>query len=176
MEDAGGEGKANLVSITEEQESSVDPNRTGSVRQSREIKDRSKITNFSLGKKPRDKDGKVAKNGYVTGEKDSKKSSAQTGGTKENVKGSRSMINNDQADTGDGAMNGTGIKKKISADNGLASNNEMSVISLTDSESQRHSVITGDGTIDGVELETSVSLRSHNEPDSIGSSVQVSSV
>ena len=177
-DDAAGEGKANLVSITEEQENTTDPHRAGSVRQSRELKDRSKITNFSLGKKPREKDGKSSKNGYVSGDKENKKTANQSV-TKENVKGSRSVLNNDQTDVNEGAINGTGIKKKITTENSLTTTNDGSSINLMDVEQQqqqRHSVLTGDAIIDNVEVETSGNLRLHNEPETLGSSVQVSSV
>ncbi|XP_057321122.1 hyccin isoform X2 [Microplitis mediator] len=62
-----GTDKANLVSISEEQDS-TEPSRVGSLRQGKDTKGSSKITNFSLTKKPREKDGK-SKNGYVEKEK-----------------------------------------------------------------------------------------------------------
>ncbi|XP_043274324.1 hyccin [Venturia canescens] len=177
-DEAAGEGKPNLVSITEEQEGAQDPSRGGSIRQSREIKDRAKMANFVLGKKPRDKDGKSSKNGYVSGEKEGKKSNAQTG-TKDNVKASRSMLNNDQTDgTNEMTLNGTGMKKKLNDSMVNSSTSETSVMNHGDVEQQtRHGILSStDGMIDNVELESSVSLRSHNESDSLGSSVQVSSV
>lgn len=177
-DEAAGEGKPNLVSITEEQESGQDPSRGGSIRQSREIKDRAKMSNFVLGKKPRDKDGKSSKNGYVSGEKEGKKSNSQAG-TKDNVKGSRSMLNNDQTDGSNEVMlNGTGMKKKMNDSMINSTASESSGINNGDVEQQtRHGILSSaDGMIDNVELETSASLRSHNESDSLGSSVQVSSV
>lgn len=62
-----GTDKANLVSISEEQDT-TEPSRVGSLRQGKDTKGSSKITNFSLTKKPREKDGKP-KNGYVEKEK-----------------------------------------------------------------------------------------------------------
>ncbi|XP_044597645.1 uncharacterized protein LOC123274192, partial [Cotesia glomerata] len=62
-----GTADKNLVSISEEQDS-TEPSRIGSLRQGKDKS--SKITNFSLTKKPREKDSR-AKNGMVEKEKKS---------------------------------------------------------------------------------------------------------
>lgn len=62
-----GTADKNLVSISEEQDS-TEPTRIGSLRQGKDKS--SKITNFSLTKKPREKDSR-AKNGMVEKEKKS---------------------------------------------------------------------------------------------------------
>nr|XP_012227806.1 PREDICTED: hyccin isoform X5 [Linepithema humile] len=81
-----GEGKSNLVSITEEQET-TEPSRIGSIRQSKDQKTASKITNFPvLGKKPKEKEGKIAKNVHVTSFEKEKKLGSQTT-SKESIKG-----------------------------------------------------------------------------------------
>lgn len=164
-----GEGKSNLVSITEEQET-TEPSRVGSMRQSKDQKTASKITNFPvLGKKPKEKESKMTKNAHVASEKEKKLSSQAT--SRENVKGSLSMLNNDQTDV-DGNINGCAIRKK----NSSVENNTMIIdpnVTLIDSE--RLASLGGDVN-DGGNIENSMNLRAHNETESMGSSIQVSSV
>ncbi|XP_034951325.1 hyccin isoform X2 [Chelonus insularis] len=91
-----GEPKANLVSISEEQDPN-EPNRAGSMRQSKDgSKSGSKITNFSLSKKPREKDIKVSKNGYVTTIDKEKKLIGQS--SKDNVKDGERHLSTDSTD------------------------------------------------------------------------------
>lgn len=166
-EDSGGEGKSNLVSITEEE--SIEPNRIGSMRQSKDQKTVSKITNFPvLGKKPREKDGKIAKNTHISiPEKEKKLGSQAT--SKESIKGSSSMLNNESTEI-DGNINGCSIRKK----NNSIENNSATVdsnISLIDGER-----LALGGEIDNSNMETPITLRTHNETESLTSSIQVSSV
>ncbi|XP_015115020.1 hyccin [Diachasma alloeum] len=149
-EEGSGDAKANLVSITEEGEGG-DPSRAGSIRQSTG-KSASKISNFGLSKKPKDKDGKSAKNGYVQGTEKEKKSSGQM--SKESVRGSRPMLNSDEVDA-----NGAAGKKKNDGDNS------------TIVEHEKH--LSADVS-ESVELEPAIGHR--HESDNIPSSVQVSSV
>ncbi|KAK9302044.1 hypothetical protein QLX08_005785 [Tetragonisca angustula] len=165
-EDSGGEGKSNLVSITEEE--SIEPSRVGSMRQSKDQKTASKITNFPvLGKKPREKDGKVAKTYISMPEKEKKLGSQAT--SKESIKGSSSMLNSDSTEI-DGNINGCSIRKK----NNSVENNSATVdgnISLIDGER-----LALGGEIDNSNMETPITLRTHNETESLTSSIQVSSV
>lgn len=164
-----GEGKSNLVSITEEQES-TEPSRVGSVRQSKDQKTASKITNFPvLGKKPKEKEGKITKNVHVTSSEKEKKLGSQMT-SKENIKGSLSMLNNDQQVEMDGNVNGCAIRKK----NNSIENNAIIIdsnVALIDSE---RLPLSSDVT-DGNNMENSINLR-HNETESMASSIQVSSV
>ncbi|XP_076225489.1 PI4KA lipid kinase complex subunit hyccin isoform X4 [Nomia melanderi] len=133
-EDSSGEGKSNLVSITEED--TTEPNRVGSMRQSKDQKTASKITNFPvLGKKPREKDSKVAKNTHTAISDKEKKLGSQTT-SKESI--------------------------KVTVD---------ANISLIDGECH-----TLSGDLDNTNMETSINLRTHNEPEPLTSSIQVSSV
>lgn len=163
-----GEGKSNLVSITEEQES-TEPSRVGSARQSKDQKTASKITNFPvLGKKPKEKEGKITKNVHVTSSEKEKKLGSQTT-SKENIKGSLSMLNNDQQVEMDGNVNGCAIRKK----NNSIENNAIIIdsnVALIDSE---RLPLSSDVT-DGNNMENSINLR-HNETESMAS-IQVSSV
>ncbi|OAD62055.1 Hyccin [Eufriesea mexicana] len=165
--DSGGEGKSNLVSITEEE--LIEPNRVGSIRQSKDQKTASKITNFPvLGKKPREKEGKVTKNAHVSAlEKEKKLGSQAT--SKESIKGSSSMSNNESTEI-DNNVNGCSIKKK----NNSVENNSVTVdtnVSLIDGERLALGV-----DIDNTNIETPITLRTHNETESLTSSIQVSSV
>lgn len=167
-EDTGGEGKGNLVSITEEQEL-MEPNRAGSMRQGKDQKTSSKITNFPvLGKKPKEKEGKIAKNPHnIISEKEKKLGSQNT--SKENIKGSSSMLNSEQSEI-DINVNGCTNRKK----NSCVENNSLggeSVI-IIDGERLALSGEIGDNT----NIEIPVNLRAHNESDSLTSSIQVSSV
>ncbi|XP_076760598.1 hyccin-like [Xylocopa sonorina] len=166
-DDSGGEGKSNLVSITEEE--SQESNRVGSMRQSKDQKTASKITNFPvLGKKPREKDGKVTKNTHVSmPEKDKKLGSQAT--SKESIKGSSSMLNSDITEI-DGNVNGCSIRKK----NNSVENNSVTVdtnVPLIDGER-----IALGGDTDNTNMETPITLRTHNETEQLSSSIQVSSV
>ncbi|XP_014474842.1 PREDICTED: protein FAM126B isoform X2 [Dinoponera quadriceps] len=162
-----GECKSNLVSITEEQES-TEPNRVGSIRQSKEQKTASKITNFPvLGKKPKEKEGKVMKNAHLVSEKEKKLGSQTT--SRENIKGSLSMLNNDQTEV-DGNVNGCAIRKKNnSIENTIIIDPNIALI-----DSERLASISGDNDSDNID--NSINLRTHNEAESMGSSIQVSSV
>lgn len=155
------------MSITEEE--AIEPNRIGSMRQSKDQKTVLKITNFPvLGKKPREKDGKVTKNAHVSASEKEKKLGSQTT-SKESIKGSSSMLNSESTEI-DGNISGCLIRKK----NSNIENNSVTVdnnISLIDDE--RH-VLGGD--IDNTNMETSITLRTHNETESLTSSIQVSSV
>ncbi|XP_076225485.1 PI4KA lipid kinase complex subunit hyccin isoform X1 [Nomia melanderi] len=166
-EDSSGEGKSNLVSITEED--TTEPNRVGSMRQSKDQKTASKITNFPvLGKKPREKDSKVAKNTHTAISDKEKKLGSQTT-SKESIKGSSSMLNSESTEL-DGNVNGCSIRKK----NTSVENNSVTVdanISLIDGECH-----TLSGDLDNTNMETSINLRTHNEPEPLTSSIQVSSV
>lgn len=159
-----------MVSITEEQES-TEPNRVGSIRQSKDQKTASKITNFPvLGKKPKEKEGKMTKNVHVTSFEKEKKLGSQTT-SKENIKGSLSMLNNEQQMDMDANVNGCAIRKK----NNSIENNAIIIdsnVALIDSE---RLTLSSDVT-DGNNMENSINLRSHNETDSMASSIQVSSV
>lgn len=167
-DDATGEGKSNLVSITEEQES-IEPNRVGSMRQSKDQKTASKITNFPvLGKKPKEKEGKIMKNVHMTSEKEKKIGSQTT--SKENIKGSLSMLNNDQQVEIDGNINGCAIRKKNnSIENAIIMDSNVALI-----DSER--LAMGTDVTDGNNMENSINLRPHNETESMASSIQVSSV
>jgi len=170
IKDETGEGKSNLVSITEEQES-TEPSRVGSIRQSKDQKTASKITNFPvLGKKPREKEGKITKNVHVTSSEKEKKIGSQTT-SKENIKGSLSMLNNDQQVEMDGNVNGCAVRKKTNSieNNAIIIDSNVALI-----ESERLA-LSSDVT-DGNNMENSINLRPHNETESMASSIQVSSV
>lgn len=158
-EDSSVDAKVNLVSITEE-EASSDPTRTGSVRQNRDSnKSTSKITNFSLTKKPKDKDnnGKFNKNGYVPNDKDNnnKKSNNQVSNNKDNIKGSKVMLNVDENDS---TIPLVTIKKRNDSDtNSIVIDNE------------RH---LSNDTNDSVETDDTI----RNQDEKTVSTVQVSSV
>ena len=138
------------------------------MRQSKDQKTASKITNFPvLGKKPREKDGKVAKTYISMPEKEKKLGSQAT--SKESIKGSSSMLNSDSTEI-DGNINGCSIRKK----NNSVENNSATVdgnISLIDGER-----LALGGEIDNSNMETPITLRTHNETESLTSSIQVSSV
>ena len=142
-------------------------NRPGSLRQSKETKVGSKITNFSgLGKKPKEKEGKTQKN--VSGSEKEKKFGIQ-GTVKENTRGSRPILNSEPGDTEPG-VNGT--KKKM-----LIGENNSSVVdtntSMVDSE---RLAASGEGS-DIINLDSSVNImRTYNDPESGASSIQVSTV
>ncbi|XP_053994505.1 hyccin isoform X5 [Hylaeus anthracinus] len=147
-EDSGGEGKSNLVSITEED--AGEQNRVGSMRQSKDQKTASKITNFPvLGKKPREKDGKVTKAPHVGASEKEKKLGSQAT-SKESIKGSSSMLNSESTEI-DG--------------------NRDSNVSLIEGE---RLALSSD--IDNTNMETPINLRTHNETEPLTSSIQVSSV
>ncbi|XP_076286576.1 PI4KA lipid kinase complex subunit hyccin isoform X1 [Lasioglossum baleicum] len=166
-EDSGGEGKSNLVSISEED--TAESNRVGSMRQSKDQKTASKIASFpGLGKKPKEKDGKLAKNAHVNVIDKEKKLGSQTT-SKESIKGSSSMLNSEPTEL-DGNVNGCSIRKK----NTSVENNSVTVdanVSLIDAE--RHAL---GGDIDNINKETTINLRTHNETESLTTSIQVSSV
>ncbi|XP_017892512.1 hyccin isoform X1 [Ceratina calcarata] len=164
-DDSGGEGKSNLVSITEEE--TIEPNRIGSMRQSKDQKTASKITNFPvLGKKPRD--GKTSKNVHITlSEKEKKLGSQAT--SKESIKGSSSMLNSESTEI-DGNVNGCSARKK----NNSVENNSVAVdnnVPLMDGDR-----LALGGDIDNTNMETSINIRTHNETEQLTSSIQVSSV
>lgn len=162
-----GEGKGNLVSIMEEPES-TEPNRIGSMRQSKDQKTASKITNFPvLGKKPKEKEGKVMKNTHVSSSEKEKKIGSQAT-SKESIKGSLSMLNNEQQTEID--ANGCAIRKKNNVENNTIIIDPN--VALIDSE---RLALSSDVT-DGNNMENSINLRAHNETESMGSSIQISSV
>lgn len=164
-----GEGKGNLVSIMEEPES-AEPNRIGSMRQSKDQKTASKIANFPvLGKKPKEKEGKVAKNAHIASSEKEKKLSSQAT-SKENVKGSLSMLNSEQQAEIDANVNGCAIRKKNNVENNTIIIDPN--VALIESE---RLALSSDVT-DGSNMENSINLRAHNETESIGSSIQISSV
>ncbi|XP_029163941.1 hyccin [Nylanderia fulva] len=168
-DDTTGEGKSNLVSISEEQET-TEPNRIGSMRQSKDQKTASKITNFPvLGKKPKEKEGKVMKNAHVVLSEKEKKLSSQTT-SKENIKGSLSMLNSDQQAEVDGNINGCAIRKK----NNSVENNTI-IIDSNVALIENERLALGSDVTEG-SMENSINLRAHNETESIASSIQVSSV
>lgn len=167
-----GEGKSNLVSITEEQESTIEPSRIGSMRQSKDQKTASKITNFPvLGKKPKEKEGKVTKNIHVVLSEKEKKLGSQTT-SKENIKGSLSMLTNEQQAEVDGNINGCAIRKK---NNSIENNTIIIDSNLALIENERLASHLNSDVTDS-SMENSINLRSHNETESIASSIQVSSV
>lgn len=167
-----GEGKSNLVSITEEQESKIEPSRIGSMRQSKDQKTASKITNFPvLGKKPKEKEGKVTKNIHVVLSEKEKKLGSQTT-SKENIKGSLSMLTNEQQAEVDGNINGCAMRKK---NNSIENNTIIIDSNLALIENERLASHLSSDVTDG-SMENSINLRSHNETESIASSIQVSSV
>lgn len=160
-EESTADGKANLVSITEEDGTS-DPTRVGSIRQNRDNnKSASKITNFSLTKKPKDKDnGKFNKNGYVPNEKDNnnnkKSNNNQSSNNKDNIKGSKVMLNVDENDS---TIPLNTIKKRNDSDtNSIIIDNE------------RH--LSSDGN-DNVENDDTIK---NQEQEQTVTTVQVSSV
>ncbi|XP_066590316.1 hyccin [Prorops nasuta] len=161
-DDAGAENKVNLVSISEEQEG-VEPTRMGSVKQSKEGKTTSKLTNFPvLGKKPKEKDTKTMKNIHSTmAEKEKEKKFGSQTMLKENTKGSSSVLNSDQTEN-DGNINVCTIKKM---NNTLDNNSVADACSSLISEEIHNSSI-----------ENSISMRTHNESEQLASSIQVSSV
>lgn len=168
-DDSGGEGKGNLVSITEEQEIG-DTSRAGSMRQVKDSKSSSKIPNFpGLGKKPKDRDGKSSKNGYVTNNDKDKKIGSQIT-SKENIKGSRSMLNNDSSDV-DGSVNGSSIKKRNSS---VESNPNISDSSGAALEADRLIKVTE--VTETINSETPLTLRNLSDVEALNNSVQVSSV
>lgn len=169
-DDTIGEGKSNLVSITEEQES-TEPNRIGSMRQSKDQKTASKITNFPvLGKKPKEKEGKIMKNTHVALSEKEKKLGSQTT-SKENIKGSLSMLSNsEQQAEVDGNINGCAIRKK----NNSVENNTIIIDSNVALIENERLALNNDVTDSN--MENSINLRAHNETESMASSIQVSSV
>lgn len=169
-DDTIGEGKSNLVSITEEQES-TEPNRIGSMRQSKDQKTASKITNFPvLGKKPKEKEGKIMKNTHVALSEKEKKLGSQTT-SKENIKGSLSMLSNsEQQAEVDGNINGCAIRKK----NNSVENNTIIIDSNIALIENDRLALNNDVTDSS--MENSINLRAHNETESMASSIQVSSV
>lgn len=170
-DETSGEGKSNLVSITEEQESTEAAATRSSMRQSKDQKTASKITNFPvLGKKPKEKEGKVLKNAHVTQIEKEKKLGSQTA-SRENIKGSLSMLNNDSTEI-DGNVNGCAIRKK----NNSMENNAIIIdpnVALIDGE---RLTSLNDDINDGGNIESSINLKAHNETESMSSSIQVSSV
>ncbi|KAG5345751.1 HYCCI protein, partial [Acromyrmex heyeri] len=169
-DDTIGEGKGNLVSIMEESES-TEPNRIGSMRQSKDQKTASKITNFPvLGKKPKEKEGKVTKNAHIASEKEKKLSSQAT--SKESIKGSLSMLNSEQQAEIDANVNGCAIRKKNNVENNAIIIDPN--VALIDGE--RLALSRETDVTDGNNMENSINLRAHNETESIGSSIQISSV
>ncbi|XP_012055472.1 PREDICTED: hyccin [Atta cephalotes] len=169
-DDTTGEGKGNLVSIMEESES-TEPNRIGSMRQSKDQKTASKITNFPvLGKKPKEKEGKVTKNAHIASEKEKKLSSQAT--SKESIKGSLSMLNSEQQAEIDANVNGCAIRKKNNIENNAIIIDPN--VALIDGE--RLALSRETDITDGNNMENSINLRTHNETESIGSSIQISSV
>ncbi|KAF7385716.1 hypothetical protein HZH66_011558 [Vespula vulgaris] len=164
-EDSSGEGKGNLVSITEEQES-MEPNRAGSMRQTKDQKASSKMTNFPvLGKKPKERDGKVTKNPHNTiSDKEKRLGSQNT--SKENIKGSSSMLNSEQSEV-DININGCMNRKK----NNSVENNSFGTESVTLMDGERLG-LSGDTGDNNINIETSINLRAHNESESLTSSIQ----
>lgn len=169
-DDTIGEGKSNLVSITEEQES-TEPNRIGSMRQSKDQKTASKITNFPvLGKKPKEKEGKIMKNAHIGLSEKEKKLGSQTT-SKENIKGSLSMLSNsEQQAEVDGNINGCAIRKK----NNSVENNTIIIDSNVALIENERLALNSDVTDSS--MENSINLRAHNETESMASSIQISSV
>lgn len=158
-----------MVSITEEQES-MEPNRTGSMRQTKDQKASSKMTNFPvLGKKPKERDGKTAKNPHnAISDKEKRLGSQNT--SKENIKGSSSMLNSEQSEV-DININGCMNRKK----NNSVENNSFGTESVTLMDGERLG-LSGDTGDNNVNIEASINLRAHNESESLTSSIQVSSV
>lgn len=160
-----GEGKSNLVSIMEESEA-TEPNRIGSMRQSKDQKTASKITNFPvLGKKPKEKEGKLTKN--ASSEKEKKLGSQAS---KESIKGSLSMLNSEQQAEIDANVNGCTVRKKNNVENNTIIIDPN--VALIDAE---RLALSSDVT-DGSNMENSINLRAHNETESMASSIQISSV
>lgn len=154
-DDITGEGKSNLVSIMEEPES-TEPNRIGSMRQSKDQKTASKIASFPvLGKKPKEKEGKIAKNVHVTSSEKEKKLGSQT--SKESIKGSLSILNSEQQAENDGNVNGCAIRKKNNVENNTIIIDPN--VALIDSE---RLALSSDVT-DGSNMDNSINLRAHNE-------------
>lgn len=151
-----------------EEPESTEPNRIGSMRQSKDQKTASKITNFPvLGKKPKEKEGKVAKNAHVASSEKEKKLGSQA--SKESIKGSLSMLNNEQQAEIDANVNGCAIRKKNIVENAIIIDPN---VALIDGE---RLALSSDVT-DGSNMENSINLRAHNETESMGSSIQISSV
>lgn len=148
-----GDGKSNLVAITEEQES-TETNRVGSMRQSKDQKTTSKITNFAgLGKKLKEKE---------------KKASAQTM-SKENIKATSSISNSDQAEI-DANVNGCAIRKK---NNTIENNTTIVDPNVTLIETER--LASNNEITEGNSIET-ITLRTLNETEPTDSPIQISSV
>lgn len=165
-DEAGTENKSNLKSITEDQEV-TESNRAGSIRQTKETKVGSKITNFSgLVKKPKEKDGKGPKN--VAGNEKEKKFGTQ-GILKDSTKGSRSILNADQEET-DATVNGT--RKKI-----VIGESNLIGVDINSSLIENERLAASSEGADGINLESSVSLsRTYNDTESGALSMQVSTV
>lgn len=160
-EDQAADGKGGLVSITEEEV--AEPTRTGSVRQS---KDPRKLAAFAagLGKKLKDKDKdkdkdkekeKSSKNGYLTPNEKDKKAGSQSG-TKDG------KLSRGETIELDGSTNGNIIRKK----NTIVESNATTGDPVT-------SLIESGDTLENLNLDASLS---HKESESLGSSMQVSSV
>ncbi|XP_051155963.1 hyccin [Leptopilina boulardi] len=166
-EEGGTENKSNLKSITEDQEIS-EPNRAGSVRQSKDTKVVSKITNFSgLGKKPKEKDGKGPKN--LSGNELKEKKFGSQGILKDSTKGSRSILNNDQEEM-DTIVNGT--RKKI-----IIGENNLTGVDANTSLIESERLTASNECAEGINLDSSVSLtRTYNDTESGILSMQVSTV
>lgn len=168
-EDSGTDGKTNLVSITEEQES-AEPSRVGSVRQSKDQK--TKIPNFQvLGKKPREKDGKVTKNAHVITSDKEKKLGSQAS-SKESIKGSSPMLNSEPPTEIDGNVNGCTIRKK----NNSVESNSVNVVDTNVTLVDGERLALAGEIIDNANMEAPINLRAHTETEPLTSSIQVSSV
>lgn len=140
------------------------------MRQSKDQKTASKITNFPvLGKKPKEKEGKVMKNTHVTLSEKEKKLGSQTT-SKENIKGSLSMLSNSEQQAEiDGNINGCAIRKKNNSENNtIIIDSNVALI-----ENDRLAL---NSDVTDSNMENSINLRAHNETESMASSIQVSSV
>lgn len=167
-EETGVEGKSNLKSITEDQEV-AETNRPGSVRQPKDTKVGSKMTNFSgLGKKVKEREGKFTqRNSNVSASEKDKKIATQQGALKENTRASRSLLN---IESGDAEASVSGTRKKI-----LIVENSSIVDANTSLIDSERLAASGEG-LESINLDSAVSLTRYNDPESGASSIQVSSV
>ena len=166
----GAESKSNLKSITEDQEVSEANNRPGSIRQSKDTKVGSKITNFSgLGKKPKEKEVKALKCNYVTTGNEKDKKFVAQGAFKDNTRGSRLILNNELGETEAISINGT-RKKAVSVENNSI------VIDSNTNLLDNERLAANCELNESINVDPSVSLKTYNDSDSGTSPLQVSTV
>ena len=121
-----------------------------------------------LGKKSREKDGKGTKNAHVNASDKEKKLGSQTT-SKESIKGSSSVLNNESTEI-DGNIAGCSIRKR----NSSIEVKSVAVDANVPSIGGERLALGGD--LDNTNAEGPINLRSHNETEPMTSSIRVSSV